>query len=260
MKRRILLLLAHPDDETFGPGGTIAKYSAEGADVYLATATKGQAGMVGEPPVTDREHLGEVRAAELLCAAGILGIRKVVFLGFMDGQLVNTPREPLVEKAVEQIRWVRPHVIIGFGPDGISRHPDHVTMSEVALEAFDASADPSRFPRQLVNGITPWAPYKLYQYEVAQEVLTAWNVPLAGVPREKITTVIDTSAWLDKKVEAFFCHKTQSKDYTRILAREGYREFARRETYVLARTLLPVGALPERDLFEGIPEEEAERK
>jgi LmbE family N-acetylglucosaminyl deacetylase len=260
MKRRILLLLAHPDDETFGPGGTIAKYSGEGADVYLVTATKGQAGMVGEPPVTDREHLGEVRASELLCAAGILGIRKVVFLGFMDGHLIDTPRETLVEKAVEQIRWIRPHVLIGFGPDGISRHPDHVTMSEVAIEAFDASADPSRFPRQLVNGITPWASYKLYQYEVAQEVLTAWNVPLAGVPRGKITTVIDTSAWIDKKVAAFFCHKTQSKDYTRILAREGYREFARQETYVLARTLLPVGVLPERDLFDGIPEEETERK
>lgn len=260
MKRRILLLLAHPDDETFGPGGTIAKYSGEGADVYLATATKGQAGMVGEPPVTDREHLGDVRAAELLCAAGILGIREVVFLGFVDGRLVDTPRETLVEKAVEQIRRIRPHVIIGFGPDGISRHPDHVAMCDVALEAFDASADPSRFPGQLAGGITPWASYKLYQYEIAQEVLAAWNVPLAGVPRGKITTVIDTSACIDRKVAAFFCHKTQSKDYTRILAREGYREFARRETYVLARTLLPVGELPERDLFDGIPEEEAERE
>ncbi len=257
MKRRILLLLAHPDDETFGPGGTIAKYSGQGAEVYLATATKGQAGMVGEPPVTDREHLGEVRAAELLCAAGILGIRKVAFLGFQDGQLAATQRERIVEKAVEQIRWIRPHVLIGFGPDGVSRHPDHVAMSEVALEAFDASADPGRFPGQLVNGITPWAPYKLYQYEVPQEVLNAWNVPLAGVPSEKITTEIDTSAWVEKKVEAFFCHKTQSKDYTRILAREGYREFARRETYVLAKTLLPIGTLPERDLFEGIPEVEA---
>lgn len=257
MKRRILLLLAHPDDETFGPGGTIAKYASEGADVYLATATKGQAGMVGDPPVTDREHLGEVRAAELLCAAGILGIRKVVFLGFMDGQLTLSPRESLVEKAVEQIRWVRPHVLIGFGPEGVSRHPDHIAMAEVAAEAFDAAPDPSRFPHQLADGILPWAPYKLYQFEIAQEILDAWNVPLAGVPREKLTTFIDTTAFVDRKVEAFFSHRTQRRDYDRILSREGYREFARMETYVLAKTRLSGVSLPEVDLFAGIPDEEA---
>ena len=259
MKRRILLLLAHPDDETFGPGGTIAKYSSEGTDVYLATATKGQAGMVGDPPVTDREHLGEVRAAELHCAAGVLGIRKVVFLGFMDGQLHLAPRHLLVEKAVEQIRWIRPHVLIGFGPEGVSRHPDHIVMSEVALNAFDAAADPSKFPRQLVGGIGPWAPFKLYQFEIAREILEAWNVPLAGVPREKLTTFVDTSAYVEKKVEAFSCHRTQAKDSARIFSREGYRDFARTETYVLAGTRLPRPLLPEFDLFEGIPDEEADR-
>jgi LmbE family N-acetylglucosaminyl deacetylase len=258
LKRRILLLLAHPDDETFGPGGTIAKYSSEGAGVYLATATKGQAGMVGDPPVTDREHLGEVRAAELLRAAGVLGIRKVVFLGFLDGQLLQTPRSLLVEKAVEQIRWIRPHVLIGFGPEGVSRHPDHIVMSEVALEAFDASADPSKFPHQLVDGVVPWAPFKLYQFEIAQEILSAWDVPLAGVPKEKLTTFVDTKAFVDRKVEAFACHRTQARDSARILSREGYREFARLETYVLAKTRLPLASLPEVDLFEGIPDEETQ--
>ena len=256
MKRRMLLLLAHPDDETFGPGGTIAKYASEGVDVYLTTATKGQAGMVGDPPVTDREHLGEVRAAELLCAAGVLGIRKVTFLGFEDGQLVHTPLELILEKAVEQIRWIRPHVIIGFGPDGVSRHPDHMVMSRVALEAFEASSDPSRFPHHLENGIAPWAPYKLYQFEIAQEILALWNVPLAGVPGERITTVVDTSAYVEKKVEAFGCHRTQTKDSQRILSREGYREFARRETYVLAKSRLRRAEIPESDLFEGVPREE----
>lgn len=256
MKRRMLLLLAHPDDETFGPGGTIAKYASEGVDVYLATATKGQAGMVGDPPVTDREHLGEVRAAELLCAAGILGIRKVSFLGFEDGRLVHTPLERIVEKAVEQIRWVRPHVIVGFGPEGVSRHPDHMVMSQVALEAFEAAADPTRFSRQLGDGIVPWAPFKLYQFEIAQEILALWNVPLSGVPGGKITTFVDTSAYVEKKVEAFQCHRTQSKDSHRILSREGYREFARRETYVLAKSRLPRASMPESDLFDGIPDDE----
>lgn len=252
-EKRILLLLAHPDDETFGPGGTIAKYANEGVEVYLATATKGQAGMVGNPPLTDREHLGEVRAAELLCAAEVLGIRRVAFLGFADGQLVSTPRSRLVEKAVEQIRWIRPQVLIGFGPEGVSRHPDHMVMSEVAEEAFDAAADPSRFPDQLVDGVVPWAPFKLYQFEVAREILDAWNVPLAGVPKERLTTFIDTSAFVEKKVEAFSCHRTQRRDSEQILSREGYREFARLETYVLARSRLSPPPRPEVDLFEGIP-------
>src|SRR3972149_3677547 len=125
MKKRILLLLAHPDDETFGPGGTIAKYADEGAEIYLATATRGEVGMGGDPPFTDPAHPRGGRAAELQCAAGILGIRKVSFLGFLDGQLASTPRERIVEKAVEQIRWTRPPVLIGFGPEGVSRHPAH---------------------------------------------------------------------------------------------------------------------------------------
>jgi LmbE family N-acetylglucosaminyl deacetylase len=161
-----------------------------------------------------------------------------------------------VEKAVEQIRWIRPHVLIGFGPEGVSRHPDHIVMSEVALEAFEASADPSRFPGQLVDGVVPWAAHKLYQFEIAKEILDAWNVPLAGVPKEKLTTFVDTEAFVDRKVMAFACHRTQVKDSERILSREGYREFARRETYVLAKTRLPPLRPPEVDLFEGIPDED----
>ncbi len=255
MTKRLLLLLAHPDDETFGPGGTIAKYASEGANVYLATATRGEVGMLGEPPVTDRAHLGEVRTAELQCAAGILGIRKVSFLGFVDGQLASTPREQIVEKAVEQIRWTRPQVVIGFGPGGVSGHPDHQVMSAVALEAFDAAADPARFPDQIRNGVIPWASRKLYQFEVAQEIFDEWGVPFSGVPRKNLTTFVDTSAFVDRKIEAFYSHRTQVKDYSRILSREGYREFSRRETYVLAKSRLPQASLslPETDLFAGIP-------
>jgi LmbE family N-acetylglucosaminyl deacetylase len=256
MKKRILLLLAHPDDETFGPGGTIAKYADERAEISLATATRGEMGMLGDPPVTDRARIGEVRSRELLCAAKLLGIGNVRFLGFLDGQLASTPRDAIVEKAVLQIRLVRPHVMIGFGPEGISRHSDHMVMCSVALEAFDAAADPRRFPRQLRDGLLPWAPYKLYQFEIAQEIFNEWDVPMAGVPRAKLTTTVDTSGYVEKKIEAFYCHKTQAKDYNRILSREGFREFCRRETYVLAKSRLPPGPLPESDLFAGIPPEE----
>lgn len=253
MEKRILLVLAHPDDETFGPGGTIARYADEGAAVHLATATRGEAGMLGDPPLTDRAGLGDVRAAELGNAAEILGIRDVSFLGFRDRELAEVPRERIVEKAVLAIRRARPHVLIGFGPEGISGHPDHKVMCAVALEAFDSAADPARFPVQLRDGLTPWAPFKLYQFEIAQEILDGWGAPLSGVPREAITTTVDTSAYVERKISAFRAHRTQKKDSDRILALQGFREFCRTETFVLARSRFVPSALPETDLFEGIP-------
>ena len=252
MRKRFLFLFAHPDDETFGPGATIAKYARQGAEVHLATATRGEAGMVGDPPLTDREHLGEVRSGELLAAAGILGIAKVHFLGFLDGQLAAVPRELLVERAVEVIRTVRPHVLVGFGPEGVSRHADHMVMCEAALSAFDRAADPTWYPWQLRSGIGSWAPLKLYQFEIAREFFEGWDAPLAGVPREKLSAILDTSEHVETKISAFYCHRTQMKDVRRILDRPGYRDFARQETYVLARTRLPELPFPEDDLLAGI--------
>ena len=220
--------------------------------MHLATATRGEAGMVGDPPVTDREHLGEVRAGELLAAAEILGIANVHFLGFLDGQLANVPREQVVESAVALIRRVRPHVLVGFGPGGVSGHADHKVMCEVALSAFDRSADPTWYPG---DGAPAWAPLKLYQFEIAQEFIAGWDAPLAGVPRARLTTFIDTTEQVETKIRAFHCHKTQEKDIRRILERPGYRIFARQETYVLARTRLSGLPFPEDDLLAGIPDE-----
>ncbi len=252
MPKRLLLLLAHPDDETFGPGGTIAACADTGVEVFLATATRGEAGMLGEPPLTDRAHVGAVRTSELRRAAKVLGIREVFFLGFVDGQLASVPRDRIVEEAVRQVRRFRPHVMIGFGPEGVSGHPDHKVMCEVALEAFDAAADPGRFPSRGAGDPGPWAPVKLYQFEIAQEILDAWEVPLRGVPRASLTTAVDTSAYVDRKIEAFRCHRTQARDADRILSREGYREFACQETFVLARSRVGAAFPPETDLFAGI--------
>ena len=177
MRKRILFLLAHPDDETFGTGGTIARYARSGAEVHLATATRGEAGMVGDPPVTDREHLGEVRAGELMAAAEILGIAQVHFLGFLDGQLANVPREQLVERAVELIRRVRPHVLVGFGPEGVSRHADHKVMCEVALSAFDRSADPTWYPG---DGAPLGAPQAVSIRDRAGDLRGVGRPPLRG--------------------------------------------------------------------------------
>ncbi|HEY3489774.1 MAG TPA: PIG-L deacetylase family protein [Candidatus Deferrimicrobiaceae bacterium] len=260
MERRLLLLLAHPDDETFGPGGTIARYAREGVSIRLATATRGEAGQLGDPPLTDRAGLGALRERELHAAAAVLGIDAVEIFGFGDGKLASTPFESIVARATAAIRRFRPHVVIGFGPDGVSGHPDHTVMCNVAAAAFEAAADSGRFPELAASGIPAWKALKLYRFEVAQAVFDAWGVPLRGVPADTLTTFIDTSAVIDVKTEAFYCHRTQAKDYTRILSRAGYRDFAREESYVLAASRIPAAGLPERDLFAGIPAEDGENR
>ena len=256
MPMRILFLLAHPDDETFGPGGTIAKYARLGHEVHLVTATCGEAGMMGTPPLTDRDCLGEFRSAEFEAAAAVLGAARVHFLGFGDGKLAVAPREQLVESAVRVIRLVRPHVLMSFGPDGVSGHMDHRVMCEVALAAYDRAGDPGWYPGHFRGGEhCRWAPFKLYQFELSLELLSSFNVPLHGVSEEKLTTIIDTSADAETKLRAFHCHRTQHKDVERIMSRPGFHEFLRRETYVLARTRLEGLLFPEFDLLAGIPKE-----
>lgn len=253
--KRLLFILAHPDDETFGPGGTIAKYAAMGHDIYLATATKGEAGMLGDPPVASRENVGEVRAKELECAAHVLGIREVYFMGFLDGKLTEIPTEKIMEKTVYAIRKFRPHVVITFGPGGVSGHPDHVTMSHVSSRSFRASGDPDLFPFHQGNGnLPPWQAKKLYHFEIPDELLQGVKINLSGVPMGSITTVIDTSDYVERKIEAFYCHRTQAKDYGRILSRPGYREFTKKEYFVLADRVSVEPVFPEQDLLQGLEE------
>ena len=260
MSMRILFLSAHPDDETFGPGGTIAKYARLGYEIHLAVATRGEAGKPGDPPLTDQDHLGEVRSAELEAAAAVLGVARIHFLGFADGKLASVPREQLVESAVLVIRRVRPHALVAFGPDGVSGRMDHKVMCEVALAAYDRAGDSGWYPGHFRGGEhVPWTPFKLYQFELSLELLCAWNVSLHGVSEEKLTTFIDTSADAETKVRAFGCHRTQHKDAERIMSRPGFREFLLRETYVLARTCLEGLLFPESDLLAGIPEREGEQ-
>jgi LmbE family N-acetylglucosaminyl deacetylase len=252
-KGRLLCLLAHPDDETFGPGGTISKYSDKGVETFLATATRGEAGMLGDPPVATRENVGDVRAEELRVAAKVLGIKEIYFMGFIDGTLSEIEDDSLLERAVYTIRKFRPHVIITFGPGGISGHPDHKTISRVTTDAYEISSDPDAYAHQFDNQVkSPWEPLKLYYFEIPDEWLKRARANLNGVPLSQITTIIDTAEYVERKIEAFYCHKTQKKDYTRILSRDNYRQFIRKEYYVLARSRVEELKYPERDLFLGI--------
>jgi LmbE family N-acetylglucosaminyl deacetylase len=159
MARTLLAILAHPDDESFGPGGTLARYADEGVDVHIAIATDGAAGSVAEGYESSRERLAEVRAAELETAVSILGAA-LHTLGYRDSGYVNDPAndhpeafinlddEIVIGRMVNLIRSVQPDVVITHDETGGYFHPDHIRCCETATAAFHAAADPEQYPEQ----------------------------------------------------------------------------------------------------------------
>lgn len=129
---RMLVVLAHPDDESFAVGGTLAKYAHEGIQVILLCATRGEAGISGVAP----EEAGKTRELELLRAAKYLGI-EVHFLDYQDGELSKADPRELLEHIACWIDTVQPQVVLTFGPDGVSGHPDHVTISNTVTQAVE---------------------------------------------------------------------------------------------------------------------------
>ena len=130
--KRMLVILAHPDDESFAVGGTLAKYAHQNVQVVLLCATRGEAGVPG----INSKEAGDIRERELRQAAEHLGI-EVHFLGFQDGGLANTPPEKLLESIACWLDLVQPQVILTFGPEGVSGHPDHVTISHIVTQVYD---------------------------------------------------------------------------------------------------------------------------
>ncbi len=163
--RRILSVLAHPDDEAFGMGGTLALYAMQGAEVYLACATLGEAGEIPPDFLQNELSSADLRESELDCSANALALKQVFKLGFRDSgmagspdnkhpdALVARPVEEAVERIAEVMRQVRPHVVITFDPVGGYYHPDHIRIHEATVLAFErvrqelATTDPRALSR-----------------------------------------------------------------------------------------------------------------
>src|SRR5687767_744689 len=146
MSYRLLFIYAHPDDESFGVAGIAKMHAERGTDVAIVTATRGDAGRAGEPPICSRAELPARREAELREAARILGINHVTVLDYLDKHLADAPVDKIRRELVRAIRSHRPHVVVTFDPDGANRHPDHVAMSRFASDAVGAAADPRWYP------------------------------------------------------------------------------------------------------------------
>lgn len=177
-KKIILSVLAHPDDESFGMGGTLALYAQKGVEVHLICATRGEAGEVGPEYLRNYESIGALREAELRCAAGHLGLSGVYFLDYrdsgMDGTpenkhpeaLVQAPIEEVAKKIAKYIRELKPQVILTFDPIGGYRHPDHIAIHKATVEAFHLSADPD-----FINNFPPYQPQKLYFHTISKRFI-----------------------------------------------------------------------------------------
>jgi LmbE family N-acetylglucosaminyl deacetylase len=201
--RRLGLVFAHPDDETFCVGGIVAKCAAAGVAIDLFCATYGDAGKSAGVPVSSREELAELRRNELLVATRILGIGSVGFGGYRDGEVAQADTDSLTGDIVAFLRRTKPDVVIGFGPEGApTGHRDHKAMSRVTTAAFFLSGLKSAFPDQSLD---PHSPKRLFFH--------AWEFPLRD-PRLKIESVpstcaIDVRDFKAKKEAAFKAHATQ---------------------------------------------------
>jgi len=197
--RSLLLVFAHPDDESFGVGGTAALYAAAGARVSLACATKGERGTTD--PALAGQKLGAIREGELRRACAILGVADVSFLGYMDADVDKADFDGLVEAIAAVMRRARPSAVVTFGPDGVTRHPDHVAVGRAATAAFHRvrRQEGYRYPRRLYYVALPESRRKVFRSGDA----------LMYTPDEQITAAVDISRVLDVKLKAIACHKSQ---------------------------------------------------
>src|ERR1700740_3333988 len=146
--RRLMAVLAHPDDESLGVGATLAKYASDGVEVFLLTATRGDGGRYRSYRPGDAGHPGPsalagIREGELRAAALVLGVRDVALLDYRDGHLDRANPKDAMAAIAEHLRRVQPDVVITFGPDGAYGHPDHVAISQLTAGAIIAGAAPS---------------------------------------------------------------------------------------------------------------------
>jgi LmbE family N-acetylglucosaminyl deacetylase len=265
---RLMAVLAHPDDESLGVGGTLAKYAAEGVTTSLLTATRGEAGRYrgltpGAPGHPGAAVLGVLREAELRAAAGHLGVRDTVVLGHPDGGLDAVNPRAAIAGIAAHLRRARPHVVVTFAPDGAYGHPDHIAISQFTTAAVVCAASEAGD-----DGAAPHAVDKLYflawpadVWAAYQRAFTTLVSRVDGVERRAtpwpdwaITTAIDTREHWPAVWQAVRCHDSQVGAYEALhgLPPEDHAALWGRQSYYRAFSRVSGGRGRETDLFEGL--------
>ena len=252
-----MCVLAHPDDESLGTGGTLAKYAAEGVETYLLTATRGERGRYGASGErASPDVVGAAREAELQAAADLLGIREVTQLGFPDGGLDAVDPVHAQNVIASHLRRVKPHVVITFGPEGAYGHPDHIAISQLTTAAVVRTAGSDFAVSKLYFiawGVATWA---AYQAALKKLVTTVDGVEREVVPAPEweITTRIDASAVWPTVLRAVQCHRTQVSIFKKLeaLPAEQQQTLWGVQEFYRALSLVNGGRARETDLFEGL--------
>jgi N-acetylglucosamine malate deacetylase 2 len=227
--KKMLLVFAHPDDETFMCGALIPKYVKAGWEVDLICATKGEVGKTGIYEVSSPQELGEIRQKELEKAGALLGIHSITYLEYMDGSLREEEPGELEEKIFQKMQELIPDCVITFETTGFSNHPDHVRISYAATYAFQKYAFlVEEHLSDKLDYLEENAP-KLYYACAPESVISylqknkifakeSYGKPWVGVPDKVVSTVISTKGFEAKKKAALKLHVTQSQEVKPFLA------------------------------------------
>ncbi len=217
-KKTVVCIFAHPDDESFGPSGTIYKLGRDN-DVYILCATRGEA---GKNSLSEQKELAKIRELELRKSAKFLGVKRVYFLDFIDGTLSNSLYHVLADKIEKHLTRLKPETIITFEPHGISGHIDHIVVSRVVTFVFKKLP----FVKKIM--------YHCITDTVASKVGKNYFIEFGdGYKRSEIDKIIDISDVWGIKVKAMFMHKSQIHDAQRIIKARRHHP---KEEYFLIRT------------------------
>ena len=266
---KLMCIFAHPDDESLGMGGTLARYSDEGIETHLLTATRGERGWFGdEASNPGLKALGEMREAELWAAARVLGISSVSFLGYIDGDLDQAPVVKAAAEIAGHVRRIRPQVVVTFGPEGAYGHPDHIAISQLTGAALMLAAG-----SDLIDdaGLPPHSVSKLYCMDYNSEHMRLYEsvfgelvMHVDGVERRAVsspdwifTARIATEGYWHTVREAVKCHRTQLPGYDALISLpdEKLRTLWGHNTFIRVFSTVNGGRKQEIDLFEGLRSE-----
>ncbi len=279
-KKTLLVVLAHPDDESFGTGGTLALYARRGVDVHLVCATRGEAGEMDPEYLEGFESIADRRVSELRCAAGVLGLSGVHYLDFRDSgmagsvdnqhpqALINAPLDEVAGRIVPFIRSIKPQVVITFDPIGGYKHPDHIAIQRATVRAFKLAGDPA-----YENGLSPYSPQKLYFHLFPKRMLR-WTVRLMQLvgrdPRHfgkngdiDLLAIVEegdfpTHARIDyqevdsERQAAAACHSSQLGAMQRKGIQAWLMSLFNHHDHYMRAEPPALGKVKEKDLFEGI--------
>ncbi len=232
----LMVILAHPDDESFPMGGTLAKAAAEGKQVHLVVATRGEAGIPGKSAA----ETAVLREAELRRACAELGVQQLTFLDYIDSRLETIPDSSGAARLLDLMRQSRPNVVVTFGPDGISGHSDHLAVYRWTTAAFDQYWQQSQ------------RPLRLYYIAPSEATQQGCGIPPPAETVGGPVAFIDVGNYLVQKVRAAQQHQSQNPPFNGDPEIEA-QNMACHELFRLARPQIAAnGHEPEIDLFAGI--------